>query len=598
MRSPVFCFSAFPRLALVALTSSLVIAPESPLSASQTKELNLRYTYEISTEKAPMRAQRVTVYIKGKQRRMDFTPYHRATITQCDLQRHIHLDLKNKTFVVQPFKKGSDEVQSGEPVAPRVAPEGATGQHPTRKGGVVVIEGEFVDTGERREMFGLPARHVIRKQVVDAKPGSCHPGRWETVVDAWLVESASFPSSWQCPITEKPERREDVPFRRPRPDCQDTFQVNMKGDADLLKGFPLYSKSVTIGGEETTTVTHRVTDLSLAQVEASLFVPPADFKEMKAGGPLVREPRPERKGFLVARFAGKDPEAIEKAKVLAGAARSVEFVLDASNSMWGQIAGKPKIAIAREVIAQVIRDLPEGMKVGLRVYGHRLDRTHPDACTDSELLLGIGPLNRQKFMDAVTAIQPKGRTPLVYSVLQTKEDFREITAGERRVVLVSDGKETCEGDISRVREIMRVGGTPFIYIDVIGFALGEDEARKQLHMIAQSTGGTYVDAESAEGLRAGLRQAVSVKYVVHNKAGEEIFRGAIDGVSRPVPAGTYLVVIESQRPVTLHDVVIQPDKETRILVQAEGLGLTARVQSPLPPSQPPRGEGSPQRTDR
>jgi hypothetical protein len=53
------------------------------------------------------------------------------------------------------------------------------------------------------------------------------------------------------------------------------------------------------------------------------------------------------------------------------AAKNVEIIMDASNSMWGQIGGEAKITIARRVLAQIINGLPETMNVGLRVYGHR-----------------------------------------------------------------------------------------------------------------------------------------------------------------------------------------------------------------------------------
>lgn len=66
--------------------------------------------------------------------------------------------------------------------------------------------------------------------------------------------------------------------------------------------------------------------------------------------------------------------------------RTVELVLDASNSMWGRIDGRPKIEIAREVLKRLIGELPVGVHLGLRVYGHRWPRTDARACTDSELV--------------------------------------------------------------------------------------------------------------------------------------------------------------------------------------------------------------------
>ena len=62
------------------------------------------------------------------------------------------------------------------------------------------------------------------------------------------------------------------------------------------------------------------------------------------------------------------------------------LVLDASGSMWGQINGKPKIAIAREAVAEML-DGWNGGDLGLMAYGHR----RKGDCGDSEVLQALGP---------------------------------------------------------------------------------------------------------------------------------------------------------------------------------------------------------------
>ena len=41
------------------------------------------------------------------------------------------------------------------------------------------------------------------------------------------------------------------------------------------------------------------------------------------------------------------------------------FILDGSNSMWGQVEGKAKIKTAQDVLADLIADLPKDTKVEL-----------------------------------------------------------------------------------------------------------------------------------------------------------------------------------------------------------------------------------------
>src|SRR5690606_37219535 len=80
------------------------------------------------------------------------------------------------------------------------------------------------------------------------------------------------------------------------------------------------------------------------------------------------------------------------------------LVLDASGSMWGQIEGRAKIEIAREVIAKLVDDLPANTELGLVTYGHR----RKGDCEDIELLVEQGKLDREAFKKTVNAIQPKG----------------------------------------------------------------------------------------------------------------------------------------------------------------------------------------------
>ena len=71
------------------------------------------------------------------------------------------------------------------------------------------------------------------------------------------------------------------------------------------------------------------------------------------------------------------------------------------------------------------------------------------------------------------------------------------------MVLVSDGIETCAPppvcDIAY--ELKREH--PNLLIHTVGFKV-DDAARTELSCIAQATGGTYTDADSAEALRSTL----------------------------------------------------------------------------------------------
>jgi hypothetical protein len=218
------------------------------------------------------------------------------------------------------------------------------------------------------------------------------------------------------------------------------------------------------------------------------------------------------------------------------AGKNVEIIMDASNSMWGQIAGEAKITIARKVLAETIRSLPETMNVGLRVYGHRYALNDSKACTDTELLVPIGPVDKKSLIDTVTKIQLKGKTPLVHSVLEAVKDFEKIPNGS--IVLVTDGIESCNGDIKSIAPAIKAAGLE-LKVHIVGFDIKEAEGREELESIARSTGGRYVDAASADELMGALGQTLKLEYVVLDSSGKEVARGTVGGGPVRLSAGVY-----------------------------------------------------------
>ncbi|MGD9347903.1 MAG: hypothetical protein PVH84_18715, partial [Candidatus Aminicenantes bacterium] len=208
------------------------------------------------------------------------------------------------------------------------------------------------------------------------------------------------------------------------------------------------------------------------------------------------------------------------------AAKNVELIVDASNSMWGQIRGVSKIAIAKEVLEQIIAGLPDEMNVGLRLYGHRYGLDNRRACQDTELTVPIGPVAKNRLIDTVNAIQPKGKTPLVFSVLEAGKDFEEIESGS--IILITDGIESCGGDIDSIAPALRESGIE-LQVHIVGFDIKEEEAKKELETIANSTGGMYLDARDSQELLSSLEQTLQVEYEIIDETGEIRARGIVGG---------------------------------------------------------------------
>ena len=185
--------------------------------------------------------------------------------------------------------------------------------------------------------------------------------------------------------------------------------------------------------------------------------------------------------------------------VPAAAEDDVVLVLDASGSMWGQIAGENKIVIARRAVRGVVGRLDTGIALGLVAYGHRRDGDCADIEVIAEPARGAGG----QVADAVDALNPKGKTPLTAAV---ERAIALLGDGGGTVVLISDGLETCGGDPCAVVRAARGGGADFL-LHVVGFDLGDADA-SALECAAQEGGGLYFDARDAAGLAAALERAV------------------------------------------------------------------------------------------
>ena len=175
------------------------------------------------------------------------------------------------------------------------------------------------------------------------------------------------------------------------------------------------------------------------------------------------------------------------------------LVLDASGSMWGQIDGKAKITIAQDVIGELLQSLPADQELGLTVYGHR----RKGDCGDIETLILPGGDTRNAIMTAVSAIKPKGKTPLSAAVIQAAESLK-YTEERATVILVSDGRETCELDPCAVGRMLEESGVDFT-AHVIGFDISNSKDKAELQCLAEETGGTFRTASNADELGEALQ---------------------------------------------------------------------------------------------
>lgn len=181
----------------------------------------------------------------------------------------------------------------------------------------------------------------------------------------------------------------------------------------------------------------------------------------------------------------------------------IEYVLDASGSMLEPLGERSKLEIAQVALAEHMRQQPVDTNLGLRVYGHRIpfSRTS-ESCQDVELIAPVVRGQGERIADWLSSMQAQGMSPIGLALRQAANDFVTAPGRDNRLVLISDGKETCGIDPCQEVAALQAQGINFV-VNVIGLNLDE-EARTQLSCVAQKSGGTYQDANTAADLAAGL----------------------------------------------------------------------------------------------
>jgi Ca-activated chloride channel family protein len=222
------------------------------------------------------------------------------------------------------------------------------------------------------------------------------------------------------------------------------------------------------------------------------------------------------------------------------------IVLDASGSMWGKIRGQAKIEIAREVIADLVKSLPDEAEIGLIAYGHRAKGD----CDDIELLVPVGKLDREAFLKQVNGLMPKGMTPLTAAVEFAAKTLAH-TEQAATVILVTDGEETCHRNPCEAARALKATGVDF-KAHVIAFDL-DSNAAKSVECMATETGGLFLKADDAASLSDALQMTLEAEQTEENseekptgeaalKAPEKVIAGSLFEVewTGPGEKGDYI----------------------------------------------------------
>src|SRR5690349_10537438 len=197
-----------------------------------------------------------TSYIKGKRQRSETNNGQMVVIQQCDLRRNIQIMPAAKAYMIQPY----DEPSTTSPTTSNNTSQPTA----VKKGGVVTSTVTTKDTGERKQMFGYTARHIITTMEMKSSPDACSNVNHKMEIDGWYIDAAFALDcdSNRAYTAYKPTASGG---------CHDRYETKTIGLAK--KGFPVWEKMTMFGpnGTESFSTTNVVVEFSQATLDASLF---------------------------------------------------------------------------------------------------------------------------------------------------------------------------------------------------------------------------------------------------------------------------------------------------------------------------------------
>ena len=149
-------------------------------------------------------------YIRGTRERYELGDM--VLIRQHDLKQTVQISVAARTYLITP-----------ETAAAPAAPAAPTAEIP-KPPGVVNIETSIADVGDRKQVFGQQARHVMTVVDRQPQPGACDQSKQRMETDAWYIDAPKA-------VAAQPPNA--LPAPSPAA-CRDDVKTTLVGDGALL----------------------------------------------------------------------------------------------------------------------------------------------------------------------------------------------------------------------------------------------------------------------------------------------------------------------------------------------------------------------------
>ena len=244
-----------------------------------------------------------------------------------------------------------------------------------------------------------------------------------------------------------------------------------------------------------------------------------------------------------------------------GDGAAVEVILDASGSMLQKQDGKRRIDIAKETLKSLVTEtIPAKTPFALRVFGHK----DAGSCR-TDLEVPLTALDPAVMVSVIGKIEAKNlaKTPIAASLTAVASDLAEVP-GERIVILLTDGEETCDGDPALAIRKLRSGGTN-VRVNIVGYAIEDEDLRQTFESWAILGKGRYLNAPTAGELAKAMKRVLALPYKVY-KDDTLVAQGIAGEGNHELPAGDYTLRFERNGETLSKPLTVISEKEVEATI--------------------------------
>jgi hypothetical protein len=216
-----------------------------------------------------------TVLMHGERQRVAYEGAL-ASVQQCDKHRGLQLNTATRVYLEMPDPTD----------APAERPVPANGK---QKGGRITYTTTVVDTGEKKDMFGFPARHLKTTVSKESSPDAIDKKPEKVEIDGWYID---LPDTIACTGTPSPEKEIRID---PKDASASDLVTYVRPPAS--KAYPVsYTMVTTSGTDAPITTKMEATEVKRTKIDPQQFEVPADYVPVKSPAQLAMDHRPDEDG--------------------------------------------------------------------------------------------------------------------------------------------------------------------------------------------------------------------------------------------------------------------------------------------------------------